>query len=141
MESLFDSVTVQSMIPQKRPFVMVDALYSYSDTEITAGFTPLANNIFVKNGKFTESGLIEHMAQTVALHTGYGFFLRKEQAPMGYIGSIKEIVIHQLPETGDSLITQVLIVQEFAGVTLVEVSTKLNDKEIAFGQMKTVLAK
>ena len=38
---------------------------------------------------FVESGIIEHMAQSVALHTGYQFYLRKEQAPTGYIGSIK----------------------------------------------------
>ena len=37
--------------------------------------------------------------------------------------------------------TTVSIFQEFGGITLVDVVTKLNDVEIAKGQMKTVLAK
>jgi predicted hotdog family 3-hydroxylacyl-ACP dehydratase len=132
---------VESLIPQRFPFVMVDKLYSYSETELVAGFTIPKDALFLENDHFTESGIIEHMAQSVALHTGYQFFLRNMKAPTGYIGSVKDIRIHQLPKLHDEIITTLYILQEFAGITLVDVVTKLKDVEIAKGQMKTVLAK
>jgi predicted hotdog family 3-hydroxylacyl-ACP dehydratase len=132
---------VEVLIPQRFPFVMVDTLYSYSETELVSGFTIQDNAVFFKNNSFVESGIIEHMAQSVALHTGYQFYLRKEQAPTGYIGSISRLQINELPKLHDEIKTTVSILQEFGGITLVDVVTKLNDVEIAKGQMKTVLAK
>lgn len=132
---------VETLIPQRFPFVMVDSLYEYSETNLVSGFTIHEDAIFFQNSNFTESGIIEHMAQSVALHTGYQFFLRKETAPTGYIGSIKDISINELPKLNDEIRTTVSILQEFGGITLVDVVTKLNDVEIAKGQMKTVLAK
>jgi predicted hotdog family 3-hydroxylacyl-ACP dehydratase len=132
---------VETLIPQRFPFVMVDKLYSYSETELVSGFTIQSDAIFLENDSFLESGIIEHMAQSVALHTGYQFYLKNEQAPTGYIGSIKDIEIKKLPKLHDEIKTTVSILQEFAGITLVDVVTKLNDVEIAKGQMKTVLAK
>jgi predicted hotdog family 3-hydroxylacyl-ACP dehydratase len=132
---------VETLIPQRFPFVMVDALYEFSETSLVSGFTIQQDSIFFQNNNFKESGLIEHMAQSVALHTGYQFFLRKETAPTGYIGSIKDILISELPKLNDEIRTTVSILQEFGGITLVDVVTKLNGVEIAKGQMKTVLAK
>ena len=132
---------VESLLPQKFPFVMVDKLYSYTETSLTSGFTIQENAVFFQNGYFVEAGIIEHMAQSVALHTGYQFFLRQETAPTGYIGSIKDIEIKHLPKLNDEIQTTVSILQEFGGITLVDVVSKINDVEIAKGQMKTVLAK
>lgn len=132
---------VEKLLPQKYPFVMVDKMYDYTETSLVSGFTILEESIFFQDGNFVESGLIEHIAQSIALHTGYQFFLRNEPAPTGYIGSIKDIEIRQLPKLGDEIQTTVSILQEFAGITLVDVVTKLNDIVIAAGQMKTVLAK
>jgi predicted hotdog family 3-hydroxylacyl-ACP dehydratase len=138
---MLEDEAVAVLLPQKFPFVMVDKMYAFTNTTIVAGLKIKLENIFVQNGCFVESGLIEHMAQSVALHTGYQFFLKQEQAPMGYIGSIKEIEIIALPKLNDELETTVNIIQEFMGITLVDISTKLNKIEIAKGQMKTVLAK
>lgn len=131
---------VENLIPQKSPFAMVDTLYDYTENSLVSGFRIEQENIFFDNGHFAESGLIEHMAQSVALHTGYQFFLKNEPAPTGYIGSIKEIQISQLPKLGDEIRTTVNILHEFGGITLVEIETNLGDRKIANGQMKTVLA-
>jgi predicted hotdog family 3-hydroxylacyl-ACP dehydratase len=136
-----DKDFVNSLIPQKFPFVMVDKLYAFTETSLVSGFTIEENAVFFQNGNFAEAGIIEHMAQSVALHTGYQFYLKQEQAPTGYIGSIKDIEIKELPKLHDEIQTTVSILQEFAGITLVDVVTTLNDVEIAKGQMKTVLAK
>lgn len=137
---IIDKAFVEQLIPQKAPFVMIDKLLAFSEDEIKAGLTITAENIFVDDNYLQESGLIEHMAQSVALYTGYQFYLKQEPAPTGYIGSIKSIEILQLPQTGNEIETTVKILQEFMGVTLVEISSKLNNIEIARSQMKTVLA-
>ncbi len=137
---ILDKKFVENLIPQKFPFVMVDKLLSFTENEIIAGLTVPEANIFVKEGIFQEAGLIEHMAQSVALYTGYQFFLKEETAPVGYIGSIKSIEIFQLPKLDAEIETTVSILHEFMGVTLVDISSKINNIEIARGQMKTVLA-
>ena len=121
--------------------VMVDKMYSFTDTAITAGLRVHGENLFVSNGHLSEAGLIEHMAQSVALHTGYSFYLRQAEAPVGYIGTIKSIEISRLPAVNDEIKTTVTILHEFGGVTLVDLSTTLGNVEIAAGQMKTILAK
>lgn len=137
---ILDRDFVGNLIPQKFPFVMVDKLISFSENFITSGFTIEETNIFTIAGIFQEAGLIEHMAQSVALYTGYQFYLKNEPAPMGYIGAIKSLDIFKLPKVNDNIITKVNVLQEFSGVTLVEISVYLNELEIANGQMKTVLA-
>ncbi len=141
LEKILNKDFVEKLLPQKVPFVMVDKMYDYTETSLVSGFTILEESIFFQDGNFVESGLIEHIAQSIALHTGYQFFLRNEPAPTGYIGSIKDIEIIKLPKLGDEIQTTVSILQEFAGITLVDAITRLNNSVIASGQMKTVLAK
>ncbi|EKB04828.1 hypothetical protein HMPREF9711_01693 [Myroides odoratimimus CCUG 3837] len=138
---IIDRNLVKQLIPQREPIVMVDALYEYTETSITAGLTIDEHNLCVNSDVLREVGIIEHMAQSVALHTGYQFHLRNEPAPVGYIGSIKKIDIHNLPKVGDTIYTKVDILQEFMGVTLVELVTYCERVVIASGSMKTVLAK
>jgi predicted hotdog family 3-hydroxylacyl-ACP dehydratase len=140
MEIIFQKEFVQNLLPQKAPFVMVDKMYQYTETQIVSGLTVQKENILYQKEQLSEAGLIEHMAQSVALHTGYQFYLKKEEAPTGYIGSIKEIIIKQLPNLQDEIITTVSILQEFAGITLVNIVSEVNNIEIASGQMKTILA-
>ncbi|MBF7092678.1 hypothetical protein IUY40_14165 [Flavobacterium sp. ALJ2] len=138
---LLEKEAVENLLPQKFPFVMVDKMFSFDETSLVAGLKIQSENIFSENGTFLEAGLIEHMAQSVALHTGYVFFLKQEKAPTGYIGSIKQIDIKKLPNVNDEIQSTITIIQEFAGITLVDIVTTLNNEEIANGQMKTVLAK
>ena len=139
--AIFEKDFVEDLLPQKFPFVMVDKMFSFTETTIVTGLEVKSDNIFFADGKFQEPGLVEHMAQSVALHTGYEFYLRKETAPTGYIGSISGIEIKQLPGLGDEIQSTVTILQEFGGITMVEIQTTLNGEIVASGQMKTVLAK
>ncbi len=134
-------VDVEALLPQKRPFVMVDTLLDYSEDSLKSSYTVRSTDIFIKNNQFQEAGIIEHMAQTVALHTGYRFYLKNEVAPNGYIGSISNVEIQKLPLVGEKIVTEVTILQEFLGITLVSLISTLNDGIIASGKMKTVLAK
>ncbi|MDO5635656.1 MAG: hypothetical protein Q4G18_00205 [Myroides sp.] len=128
-------------IPQRQPIVMVDSLLCYAEAAVTAGFTVNKTCIFTRDNQLTEPGLIEHMAQTVALHTGFAYFIKKEAAPTGYIGSIANLKIDRLPKVDEKIETTATILHEFGGVTLVDIVSKIKNEIIAQGQMKTVIAK
>lgn len=131
---------VKSLIPQREPFVMVDKMHYFSEEKVVSGFSISEENIFSSKSLFTASGLIENMAQTVALHTGYQYFLKNEPAPTGYIGAIKKVEIIEFPKVNDSLKTTVFILHEIMGFTMVKSQVECNGKIIATSEMKTVLA-
>ena len=131
---------IKNLIPQKEPFIMVDTLKSHSESEAISSFTIQKDNVFFDNPTLNEAGVIENMAQTVALHTGYEYFLKGMLAPTGYIGAIKNIDILKLPVLNETISTEVQILQEFNGVTLVEVKVfDGHNEKIASCQMKTVI--
>ncbi len=140
-ETITDKVFVESLIPQKKPFIMVDKLIFFSEEKVVSGLTVSEENIFSKNNTFTAPGVMEHMAQTVALFTGYQYFLKNLPAPTGYIGAIKKVEIFQLPKMSDELVTSVIILHEIMGVTLVQIDTVCDGIVIAKSEMKTVIAK
>lgn len=134
-----DKNFVGNLIPQRFPFVMVSELWEYSENHLNSAFQIEEDNIFVHDGIFQASGLIEHQAQSVALHTGYKYYLLGKEAPTGYIGAIKFFEAEDLPKVNDLIRTEVIILNEMMGVTLVEITTSLNGKAIAKSQMKTVV--
>lgn len=140
-QPIVDSSFIQNLIPQKKPFVMVDKLLYFSRNKVTAGLSVSEENIFTENKVFQAPGLIEHMAQTLALHTGYQYFLKNEAPPTGYLGAIKKVEIHKLPTLGQELETTVTILHEIMGVTLVTIETICEGMIISESEMKTVLAK
>ncbi|MFS4472894.1 hypothetical protein [Chryseobacterium sp. T20] len=134
-----DKDFVESLIPQRFPFVMVHELSEYSENHLLSGFEIKEDNLFIQDGFFQASGLIEHQAQSVALHTGYKYYLLGKDAPTGYIGAIKSFEAEILPKVGDQLKSEVTILNEVMGVTLVDIVTKLNGEVIAKSQMKTAV--
>lgn len=134
-----DKDFIESLIPQRFPFVMVHELSEYSENHLLSGFEIKEDNLFIQDGFFQASGLIEHQAQSVALHTGYKYYLLGKDAPTGYIGAIKSFEAEILPKTGDHLKSEVTILNEVMGVTLVDIVTRLNGEVIAKSQMKTAV--
>lgn len=130
-----------NLLPQKKPFVMVDRLRFYSDKKIVSGLTVSSDNILTKNGHFSAPGLIENMAQTIALHAGYKYYLEQKPAPTGFIGAIKKAEIFELPKISKVLTTTIEIIHDIMGVTMVEAKVECEGKLIAQSEIKTALAK
>ncbi|MEE2773147.1 MAG: hypothetical protein VX712_13120 [Bacteroidota bacterium] len=135
-----DPETITRLIPQKTPFVFVDTLYEYTALTGVTGFTVPSENVLLENGSLSESGLIEHMAQSMSLHRGYQGSLSGQTKPKtGFIGIIKTVEIHSLPQSGEKLKTYVEILHEIMNVTSVSARVE-NEKGqvIATSEMKTV---
>jgi len=131
---------LKSLIPQKKPFVMVDTLAAYSEKSVISHFRIPADNIMVAENHLSGPGLIENMAQTIALHTGYTYYLLKKPAPTGYIGAIKKAEIFKLPKVSENLVTTVEILHDIMGVTLVQAKVECKGVLLASSEMKTALA-
>ncbi len=142
MEPLVAQHEVTKLIPQRHPILLVDQLLSYTKEEAVSGFHISSDHIFVdKNGFLTESGLIENIAQTTAMHQGYEYYIKGVPAPEGYIGSIRKLRIIELPPVNTTLKTRITIVSEILGVTIISGQVLYNGKEIAHGEMRLVQVK
>jgi predicted hotdog family 3-hydroxylacyl-ACP dehydratase len=127
---------IQSLIPQKPPFVMVDKLLSVTETSTTTGFSIKADNIFVKDGVFKEPGLVENIAQTAAASAGYVSHTENKPVLVGYIGAVNNLQIFTLPQTGDELITEITTENQIFDVTLISGKITCNGQLIAQCKMK-----
>ncbi len=132
---------ITEYIPQKNPIVMIDTLnFCEGDTTIT-GFEIREDNIFVKDGVFQEPGIIENIAQTAAVKAGYEVKKLGAEPLVGFIGAVKDLVIHDLPKVGDVIETTVTIKMEVMGVTLIDGASTCNGKKIAECEMKIFIQK
>ena len=132
---------IQSLIPQRPPFVMIDKLVSFSETETSTAFTIKADNIFVENGIFKEPGLVENIAQTAAARAGYVSKTENKPVLVGYIGAVNNLKIFSLPKTGDELITEIIIENQIFDVTLITGKITCNERVIAECKMKIFINK
>lgn len=127
---------IQSLIPQKPPFVMVDKLLGVTETATTTGFTIQADNIFVQDGVFKEPGLVENIAQTAAASAGYIAHTENKPVLVGYIGAVNNLQVFALPKTGDELITEITTENQIFDVTLISGKITCNGQLIAQCKMK-----
>lgn len=127
---------IQSLIPQKPPFVMVDKLVSFTETTSTTAFGIRADNIFVENGIFKEPGLVENIAQTAAARAGYISKTENKPVLVGYIGAVNNLQVFSLPKAGDELITEITIEKQIFDVALISGKITCNDQIVARCNMK-----
>ncbi len=135
-----DPDQILQFIPQRDPIVMVSGVLDFADNFVKSEFKIETDNIFVEKDKLTEVGLIEHMAQSVALHTGISYHIKNLIPPTGYIGSIKSVEIYALPNINQTISTDVTILHEIMGVTMVKTTCYYGDQILASAEMKTVIA-
>jgi predicted hotdog family 3-hydroxylacyl-ACP dehydratase len=128
-------------IPQKPPMVMVDRLVEVVDKTTVTSFLIREDNVFCENGMFREPGLIENMAQTAAAGVGAKPGNTPGNAPLGFIGGIRNLKIDGLPKAGQEIITRVTVLHEVFDATIVQGEIFLNDRLIAGCELKIFLIK
>lgn len=109
----------------------------HTDGKITKTmYTIPGDNIFVSNGYFSESGLIENMAQTAAACTGYKANTEGKPAPVGYIAALRNVKVTELPKAHDTITTEIIFEQALMNFHLVKGKVMIGDKEIASSEFK-----
>lgn len=134
---MFKEINVLELLPQRPPFVMVDHLTNYSDTQSTCFLTVRPDNVFCEKGCLTTPGLIEHIAQTCAARLGYyNCYVLKKSVRLGFIGEVKDLSVLRLPREGEMIETTVEVVQEIFDVTLVNAEVRVGSEVIATTRLK-----
>ncbi len=132
----FSPIMMKDFIPQREPIIMVDVLYSAEENNCVTGLTVLPDNLFCESGRFTEPGLIEHIAQSASAFAGYKAKQKNQPVPVGFIGEVKKYETLELPGVGDKLVTHIRILSEVMNISLLSAETKVGDRTVATCQMK-----
>lgn len=135
---------ILKFIPQRDPIVMVDTLFACEEKSATTGLSvSKVDDLFLDQGKMLESGLIEHMAQSCAIHAGYAPFLADnggaKKPSMGFIAEVKSLVVHHLPTTDRSLTTTIEVVNEVMNIIVVRCETQDESGPVCSCEMKIFL--
>ncbi len=115
---------------------MIDALTQADERSATGRLFILPTNIFCENGFFGEPGLMEFIAQTAAAFTGYKNRVAGTAVTEGYIGAIKNLVIHSLPMVNTEIRSEISIENEIVGYTIITGKVYFIDNLVAECEMR-----
>lgn len=137
--SLITSTQLDDFLPHRPPFTMVSGLLAYSKDTARTLLTIHEDNVLLEGNLFSEAGLLEFMAQSLALHAGY---LAKdsngESNAIGVIGAVKNFEVSQFPKVGEIIYCDIIILSEFMSMTLAEASVYDNNETlVAKAELKT----
>lgn len=131
------AIDIHELLPQQEPFVMVGRLVGFDRRLTTTETIVRPDNIFVDNGEFSASGLIENIAQTCAARIGYvNKYILKKGVQIGFIGAIRNFEVKALPKAGDMITTSVEVVEEVFGMTLANATVWRDGEMVARTEIK-----
>lgn len=110
---------ITELIPQRSPFIMVDSLQLCDEQKTVSVFTIRPGNVLNEQNAFSEAGLIENIAQTAAARMGYQTRAEGKEPLIGYIGAVKNLTIHFIPEIFSELKTEIEVTSEIMGFTVI----------------------
>lgn len=111
-ETAVQSVSVSGeelaqLIAQKPPMVMIDKLVSVSDHFSETRYSVPEGGIFSDDGQLSEAGLVENMAQTIGVGSGFSRRRKGKELLTGFMTMIKNLKIERLPDCGSEIRTEV----------------------------------
>ena len=119
---------------------MVSRLVHFDAVRTICEMDIKADNIFVEDGRFSVSGMIENIAQTCAARIGYvNKYIVKKAVQTGFVGAIRNLEVMGLPEVGQQIETIVNVVEEVFGMTLVSAVIKQGSRTLVTTEMKIAL--
>lgn len=127
------------LLPQSYPMLMIDTLVSSDYNKTITNLTITEENIFCFKGKFREPGIIENMAQTAAVRSGFEASKNNKKVKTGYIGSIKNLKIISLPNTNQILTTKLFLKTEIGNISVITASVTCLNQLIAECEMTIIL--
>lgn len=116
---------------------MVGRLTYFDEKTIETETEIKADNIFVDDGLFSASGLVENIAQTCAARIGYvNKYILKKGIQLGFIGAIRNLEVIDLPKVGDTITTRVEVLEDVFGMTLANARVACNGKTLVTTEIK-----
>ena len=130
---------ILQLIPQRKPFIMIEEADGFTENTCHTSLIVGYNNFFViGDDELSETGLIEHMAQSASALAGY----KRLQAapggtpPVGIIGEVKRFSCERRPLIGERIDTTIRFGMTFNNVTLADGESRIGDETIATIKLK-----
>lgn len=132
-------IEITALIPQRPPVVMIDRLTFCDEKSCTGQLLVTGTNLFCTNGHFSEAGITEFIAQTAAAYKGYQRISSGKDIKKGYIAAVKNLVIHALPPSGETIECLLEIDSEVIGYTIVKGKVSSNSQLIAEAELRIIV--
>lgn len=133
-------IDIQTLLPQRPPFLLIDRLLHFDMQKTVTEFEVRAENPLVRDGRLSEAGIMENIAQSCAARIGYiNVYILKDIVRIGMIGSVKDLEISFMPAVGSKLETTIDLVSEVFNITLVDAKVMCGGEQVATCQMKISL--
>ena len=110
------------------------------ETKARSSFLISKDNIFVEDGRLSEPGLVENIAQTAAARSGYLSKIEKKILHIGYIGDVKNLEIASLPKINSTLETEIIIKNQIFDIIVIAGKVTCNNKLLAQCEMKIFIS-
>lgn len=130
---------ILDLIPQRPPMVMIDRLTHSGDKSARGRLFIKESNLFCHSGHLQEAGLIEFIAQTAAAYVGYLKLSVQKEVNLGFIGVIKNLVIHSLPSINTEVQAEIIVENELLGFTIITGKIFQNNSVIAEGELRILM--
>ena len=139
---MYSGGQIKTFIPQREPMLMVDKLFSATETSVETGLTVEKGNIFLSPyGFFSEAGVIEHIAQSAACFAGYNDWINNRPIVLGYIAEIKKFSLEAPVKESDELKSSLKVVSSAMNITLMDAATYVGEKKVASCKIKIFMDK
>jgi len=111
-------IEISNFLPHRDPMLMVTSVLEIDDNSVSTQFYISEDCVFIKEGKLSETGLIENAAQAASAVVGQTFFDKDDlkgagNKLVGYISAIKKIEIFELPKIGETITTKAKLLSRF----------------------------
>lgn len=144
---MYTGKDIERLIPQRKPFVMVDAFEagevptaagSLTGASCTTSLSVRLDNYFMlPSGEMSESGLIEHIAQSASALAGH---VAAQQGavnpPVGMIAEVKHFVCQCRPRANEQITTTITMGFSFGSMTLCHGKSCIGDNTICEVDLK-----
>jgi len=130
---------IKSLIPQREPIIMIDKIVSHSDERTSTSLTIKETNIFVEKNIFQSSGLIEHIAQSSAARMGIQTTEEGKNPLLGYIASVKNMMINRLPKVGETILTEIIVINHINNIIVVQGESKVDNIVVSNCELKVFI--
>lgn len=118
---------ILSYIPQRPPFVFIDAIDERNEKRASTRYTIPETCPLLTDGILPLSGLMENAAQTCSVIGGN---------KIAYLGAVKQMEVTRFPRVGETLCTEAVVVQEMLNISLIECTTCVQNETIATTTLK-----
>lgn len=136
-EEQLRAIDIHELLPQQEPFVMIGCLTQIDEVRTVTETVISPQNIFVDDGQFSASGLIENIAQSCAARIGFvNKYILHNDIQIGVIGAVKNFQVLSLPKAGQTINTTVDTVSEVFGMTLAKATVTCEGEVLATTDIK-----